>query len=220
MNITKEWNWEKNDDDKWLIPSEEIYYLNNRWKKLNFNKFLDLGCGLGRHSLYMAENGFDVTAFDLSEYGLNNLKELSKAKNLQINTVCGNMLELPFKDDTFDAIMSYQVIYHTDTNNFIKALNEVKRVLKKNGEFFVTMISKNSESFKNSSKHEKLDENTIMINNAKTENNVPHMYVNIDDIKNIFEKWKFLEAPKEIRVYDFKILKYLNAHWNILIQKI
>ncbi len=75
MEITKAWDWSKNTDDQWLIPCMESSYLAEKWKSKGYNSFLDLGCGLGRHSIYMASHGFDVTAVDLSEYGVSHLNK-------------------------------------------------------------------------------------------------------------------------------------------------
>lgn len=53
MSISKPWEWEKETSSLWLEPSEESYYLANRWKAAGFVDILDFGCGLGRHSITM-----------------------------------------------------------------------------------------------------------------------------------------------------------------------
>lgn len=67
MIESKGWNWKIVKDDKaeiWKKPSVESYYLLNRWKEQGKKHFLDLGCGLGRHSILFGKNGFDVSSFD------------------------------------------------------------------------------------------------------------------------------------------------------------
>jgi 2-polyprenyl-3-methyl-5-hydroxy-6-metoxy-1,4-benzoquinol methylase len=49
----------------------------NRWKDKNYKSFLDLGCGLGRHSLLFAQSGFKVSSFDLSEEAVTNVRKRS-----------------------------------------------------------------------------------------------------------------------------------------------
>ena len=61
--MSKEWNWELNKQNVWLNPSVESYYYVNTWKEKGFKKILDLGCGLGRHSILFAKNNFDVYWF-------------------------------------------------------------------------------------------------------------------------------------------------------------
>lgn len=218
--ITKPWDWSKNKDSKWLIPCTESAFLAERWKNLNFSNFLDLGCGLGRHSIYMASHRFNVTSVDLSDYGINYLNEWSKKENLTIKAIVSNMLSLPFPDNSFDCIMAYNVIYHTDTNGFIATLNEVKRILRPGGELFITLISKNTYSFKNADKKRLLDPNTLLRDEDETEKNVPHFYVNIEDIKKLFADWSFELTPVEFCEYNIENTEFYSTHWALLIKKL
>jgi 2-polyprenyl-3-methyl-5-hydroxy-6-metoxy-1,4-benzoquinol methylase len=86
MPISKSWNWKEEKHQIWYNPSEESYYLAAKWKKDGYTKLLDFGCGLGRHSIYFSNQGFDVTAFDLSIDGVNNLINWAKDEVLNIET--------------------------------------------------------------------------------------------------------------------------------------
>ena len=72
MVESKAWKWEIVDKNNtyWNSPAPEIYFLCEKWKQKGFNKFLDIGCGFGRNSIYMAKNGYDVYGFDLSEHSV------------------------------------------------------------------------------------------------------------------------------------------------------
>lgn len=55
---SKSWNWKivnANKEREWLLPSQEVYYLIDRWKTLNKKSVLDLGCGIGRHALLFSK---------------------------------------------------------------------------------------------------------------------------------------------------------------------
>lgn len=67
MAESKEWNWEVEQNSIWLDPCEESYYYCNKWQKEGMHSILDLGCGLGRHAILFAKEGFQVTAVDLSK---------------------------------------------------------------------------------------------------------------------------------------------------------
>ena len=220
MSITKPWDWTKNTNDKWLNPCMESAFLAERWQSNGLAKFLDLGCGLGRHSVYMAQKGFDVTAADLSDLGVSHLKEWAAKENLAVKTAVCNMLTLPFENSSFDCIMAYNVIYHTDTPGVISALDEIKRVLKPGGELFITFISKGTYSFQHAELFKRIDENTLLRDEDDTERDVPHFYVDIADIRKLFAGWSFIEPPKEMSEYKMDNPAYCSKHWTMLLKNV
>ncbi|MCQ2242339.1 methyltransferase domain-containing protein [Treponema sp.] len=182
------WNWNVVTDSYWLNPCEESYYYAVNWKKEGCESVLDLGCGLGRHSILFAKSGYKVTACDISKDAVDHLKKWKKEENLNIRSVLADMKSLPFADNAFDCIFSYHVISHTDTEGFAGIMNEIRRVLRPNGKIFFTLCSKDAWSFTEGN-FPKIDENSIL----KTEGaevNVPHFYVNRDDILRLLPDFK------------------------------
>lgn len=202
--ICKGWDWKENKDNYWLIPDNDVYFLSEHFKQKGFKKILDVGVGLGRHSIFFAQKGFNVSGIDISEYAVNRLKEISDKNNLNIDVRQANMLKLPFDDNNFDAVFSYNVIYHTDTKGFDIVLSEIKRVLRSGGEFYFTMISKNSWTFSSpEAPTRRIDENSIYIDGKESEIDVPHFYVNLDDIKRLFSNdFEFIAPIKEIETTE------------------
>jgi ubiquinone/menaquinone biosynthesis C-methylase UbiE len=191
MIKSKSWNWDIVTDDFWTIPSEDVYYYLKQWLKLDFKRFLDLGCGLGRHSIFFAENGFEVHAFDLSESGLEKFMEQIKNEELNICIKLGDMLSLPYEDNYFDCMLAYHSIYHTDSSGIKQVISEIHRVLKKDGEAFLTFNSKNNPSFiKNI--HRKVDENTIL-KTEENELNIPHYYADVEDLKYLLRDFRIIK---------------------------
>ncbi len=134
MVSSKEWDWKNIKSESWLKPSEESFYYATR--------MLDLGCGLGRHSILFDAKGFKVTAIDLSEYGVNHLREWQKKNGTDFRTVVGDMKKLPFTDNAFDCIYSYHVLSHTDTEGIKQVMSEVHRVLKPGGEIYFDLCAR------------------------------------------------------------------------------
>ncbi len=56
---------------------------------------LDLAAGTGRHALYLARSGFEVSAWDVSPVGLGILKERARAANLEVETQAVDLLRRP-----------------------------------------------------------------------------------------------------------------------------
>lgn len=202
MVKSKEWNWKIVNENCWSEPSEDVYYYLARWKKKDFKKFLDLGCGIGRHSILFAENGFDTYSLDLSQDGINFLNKKTKELGLNIKTVVGDINKLPYKNNTFDCILAYHVISHTDTEGIKIIISEIKRVLKKGGEFFVTLCSKNSPSYKNKN-YPKIDENTI-VKTEEPEKGVPHFYFDLNSVKELFKEFDIIRLRHIEDIFDNK----------------
>ena len=193
------WNWDKVDDAHWAKPSEDVFYFLDRWKDRGLNSILDLGCGIGRHSLLFAEKGFTVTAFDGSESGLARLKASAHDANLPIATAVGDLTSLPFDDEKFDAILAYHSIYHVNSEGMKKALTEVARILRPGGEIYMSIISKTDNSY-TAAKCQTIDDNVRL----KTEVDgtvLPHFFVHYDDIRTLLADWVIL-AVRQVEDLD------------------
>ena len=190
MIKSKEWNWEEVTDNFWNEPSEDVYYYVNRWKKKNYKSFLDLGCGLGRHSLLFAENGFDTYGFDLSQYGVNALDKKARELGLDIKTTVGDINNLPYDSNMFDCLLAYHVISHTDSKGINVIISEINRVLKSKGEFFITLCSKNSPSFSEKG-YPKIDENTV-VKTEEPELNIPHYYSDLENVRVLLKEFELI----------------------------
>jgi SAM-dependent methyltransferase len=68
---------------------------------------LDVACGLGRHALWLAERGWQVTAVDSSPVAMQILEEQSRDKGLSMNLVAADLerREFPIKSQTYDLIV-------------------------------------------------------------------------------------------------------------------
>jgi SAM-dependent methyltransferase len=185
--ISKEWDWEKAEHEYWLEPCEESYYYALKWKRQGYKSILDLGCGLGRHAILFAKSGFEVTAVDLSDYGINHLREWQKKENIEIRTKVCDMNDLPFDDSVFDCIWSHHVMSHTDTEGINKIIKEIERVLKPNGTIYFDLNSKETWRFTEAN-FPKVDENTV-IHQGGVEDGIPHFFAVIDNIESLLKNF-------------------------------
>ncbi len=221
MTKSKGWNWKIASDDinsTWKVPSIESYYLLNRWSNLGFKDFLDLGCGIGRHTVLFAGNGFNTYDFDISKYGLDKIKEWLDSLNLSANLKEGDMLDLPYENDSFDCILCRNVISHQDTLGVKQIIKELYRVLKDNGEVYLTLGSKSTWGFKQTS-WPLIDENTRLRMEEGPEYKVPHFYADYDLIKTLFKDFK-IEFINHIEdFYESNGKTYSSFHYHVLIKK-
>lgn len=96
-------------------------------------KALDVGCGSGVNSIFLAAEGFDVTGLDISEVGLNNTRVKFAENRIAIKAVKSSLDCLPFKDDSFDLIISVGAFECVAFDCAARSVQEAKRVLKNNG---------------------------------------------------------------------------------------
>ena len=104
-------------------------------------KLLELGCGDGVNSLWLAERGFEVTGVDIAPSAIQWADEKLEATTLNVDFQLGNVLDLKnFADETFDFVLDghcFHCIIGQDREAF---LQNAHRVLKKNGIFIVTSM--------------------------------------------------------------------------------
>jgi SAM-dependent methyltransferase len=113
---------------------------------LEGDRFLDLGCGFGRHAFAAARRGAAVVALDAGRDEVVQVRsvlgamveagELS-ADRVRAGGVQGNALVLPFADGTFDRIVASEVLEHIPDD--ATAIAELVRVLRPGGTMAVTV---------------------------------------------------------------------------------
>ncbi|MDP2974096.1 MAG: methyltransferase domain-containing protein [Candidatus Diapherotrites archaeon] len=75
------------DARNWREPDENVVEHVKLFKEEGIHSILDLGCGLGRNSVFLAKSGFSVTAADLSPTAL----EKTKKRRFPPVTLCAVM---------------------------------------------------------------------------------------------------------------------------------
>ena len=192
MTQSKAWDWDKTENPIWRIPSEESHFLAQRWRGLGYKAILDLGCGLGRHAIFFAKHGFQVSAMDLSPEGVKSTSQWARKEGLPVDVREGDMLSLPYDEASFDCLFAYHVISHTDTKGAKKIISEIRRVVKPGGEIYVTLCSKETWSFKEAG-FPVIDENTVRKTDGP-EDGVPHFYVNLDGLLELFGGFEIISV--------------------------
>ncbi len=101
-------------------------------------KIVDVGAGTGRYSVELCHLGHEVTAVELVRRNL----EVLRSKHEKIKTWQGNALDLSFlEENKFDISICFGPMYHLHTQEErLAALNQIKRVTKKNGIIFAAYI--------------------------------------------------------------------------------
>ncbi|WNR45800.1 class I SAM-dependent methyltransferase [Paenibacillus roseipurpureus] len=103
-------------------------------------RILDLCCGMGRHSMALAEFGFEVTGVDLSSVLLEEAVKQDSEK--QVTWIPGDMREVPLTEP-FDAVVNLFTSfgYFDEDEQNERVLHEMHRLLKRNGRFIIDFLN-------------------------------------------------------------------------------
>jgi ubiquinone/menaquinone biosynthesis C-methylase UbiE len=120
----------------------EIYDLLYFCDKYNVGKeVLDCGAGGNYPKLaYFAQKGYDLYGIDSSEEALENAKRFAQKNNIEINFKKADIRDIPYQDESFDVVFSYNTIFHMRKVEIKKAVNEIIRVLKTKGMGYINFI--------------------------------------------------------------------------------
>ena len=114
----------------------------NKIFKTKSNKVLDLACGSGRLSNY-ATSGADASE---------EMLKIAKKKFPKNEFFLAQSNQLPFENESFERCFTFHFIMHLNEENFEKTINEVYRILSKNGTFVFDIPVKNRRKILNQNK--------------------------------------------------------------------
>lgn len=106
-------------------------------------KILDLACGFGRHSVLLAESGFAVTGYDLSDVFLKKAGELADSLAVGLQLQQGDMRDLSY-DGEFDAVINMFTAFgfFESEDDDLKVLKGIRKALKPGGQFLMDVVNR------------------------------------------------------------------------------
>lgn len=130
-----------------LFESPIEKFIFSKWRKRVLSnikgKVLEIGVGTGKNLQYYNYKKVNLTGIDISKGMLSKAKEKAEMNNYPVKLQLANAEKLPFNNNSFDYIIATFVL--CSIPNPIKALTEMKRVLKKEGKIILLehLLSKN-----------------------------------------------------------------------------
>jgi len=105
-------------------------------RKASASRVLDLGCGSGWLSIYLARAGFLVAGIDVAPHAIELAKSWAEKEGLDIQFDCGDIGDLPYPPGSFDAIVANSIFEHLTYDLAAATLSQLKTVLSPGGIFF------------------------------------------------------------------------------------
>ena len=190
----------------------EVVEFANHMKRAGSRDVLDLGCGAGRHSVYLANQGFTVVGSDISPTAVRKLVARSKNPSFQnLLPVNADMTSLPFEDEIFDALVSTNVLHHTTTAGIGKTVAEVFRVMKSGAIGFITTLSEHD--YKNGLGKE-LEHGTYVMTEGD-ELGIVHHFFTREELLASFERFEIVSVSEQL----IPIENGTRAHFHLKFRK-
>ena len=169
------WN-ERYNRPEYVFGTEPNAFLNSVVKTIPSGRVLSIGEGEGRNAVFVAEEGYDVTAVDLSPKGLEKAKKLADTHGVQLKTVVADLTLFDFGKDSWDGIISIFCHLPPDVRPIIH--QKIKTGLKPGGVFIVEAYTPLQISFGTGGPKD------------------PRMMMRLDILQKDFEGFEFVRAQE------------------------
>lgn len=138
--------------DKAYSSNDYVYgktpnnFLSDNFESLPKGRILLLGEGEGRNSVFLASQGYSVTAVDISPVGLEKARKLAEEAGVNIETICADLESYDLGEQCWDGIVS--IFCHLPPNTRKAVHQQIKTALKPSGVFLVEGYTPEQLNFK------------------------------------------------------------------------
>lgn len=199
-----------------IFRQPQLYRFLNLCNENNLEKsVLDCGAGGNYPPLALFSSlGYRTCGIELSESQIKEASNFSKEHNIELNISKGDIRKLPFEDESFSYVYSYNTIFHMKKVDIEKAVNEIKRVLKPGGLCLINFLSINDEDYGNG-----IMQGDGEFLQVERNEEVIHTYYDICEAEKHFNDMKILFKENRVleRIYDGKMIR--QGYVDYIVQK-
>lgn len=170
-----------------------LYYCNESPLE---KKVVDCGAGGNMPPLGLFfEAGYETIGIEMDEQQIQKAEDFAKKHGMALNIRQGDIRQLPFKNEEIPYLYSFGTIFHMSKKEVRHTIEEIKRVLMKEGLCYINLLGK--EDFRcgqgiQIGDGEYLQEECGM--------QIPHAYFEVDEADEYFKDMEILY--KENRIYE------------------
>ena len=168
--------------DEFAYGKEPNVFIKEKLPLLKTGKILFPAEGEGRNSVYAAQLGWDVSAFDYSTKGKERADDLAKSKNVKIKYTVSGFLNECYKPNEFDAICLTFVHFEPEIKTEMH--KRLDRYLKPGGYIVLEAFSK---------EHSEINKINPTVGGPPNAN----LMYSMDEIKHDFVNYEIIELRKQ-----------------------
>ncbi len=198
---------------RWREPNELVQELAALWLAQREGwRVLDLGCGAGRHVVYLRRLGFVVDGVDVAPNGLRYARQWLSEEGLQAALTRADMTALPYASRQYDLIIALYAIHHNPLQQVRRTLGEMWRILRPMGQALLTVPS--TRTFRYGAGTE-LEYHTY-IPGVGADGEVPHHYFDLEELALELRPW----VVRRVQLVEDEIAgQGLSSHWAVWLEK-
>ena len=178
-------------------------------------KTIDLGCGIGRNTLYLVEQGYRVTAVDFAESALEKFHHTLE-KSPYSDRVTLKQIDLakplPFADDSFDIAIDIVTTMSLTPQEIVGLEAELRRIMRPDG-LFLTYVLSDDDGFLAATAP---SQTTTTIKKTGITDN----YFSEKRLRELYKHWHVLELAKVEKIDFFYGKNYTRRIWWVLLRNI
>ncbi|BDR75917.1 class I SAM-dependent methyltransferase [Clostridium tetani] len=202
---------------KW--PDENVIRFMNRSFRENKNniKVLDLGCGAGRNTVALMEEGFQLYACDYSKECIEVTRNrCEKFKDSKVKIKQNSSTDIPIKDNQLDSVVACGSLFYNNLQDRKLIMLNINRILKKGGVFWANWRSTEDSMYK---KGKEIERNFYMLDTDGREG-LAYYFATIEDLKELYNYAGFEIYNIEKSEFITNNLKEKSSWYHISAKKI
>ena len=203
---------------RWKSPHEKLGPLAAAMRERGMRRVLDLGCGGGRHLVYLASQGFEIYGTDVDPHGLACARGWLAQEGRPVHLAVADMEALPYPGGFFAAVVSTYVIHHNVVEGIQRTLAGVRRVLQPGGWFFATVRAWcGPEDWRGP----EIEPGTWLVREPDCDVPAPHHLFHEDELRAVWAGFHIIELERnEYERVDESGQPKLSAHWEVWAERV
>ena len=150
---------------------------------------IDLGCGIGNYTIYIATKGFNVTGIDISTSAISIAKKKAKEKGVECNFLVVDIVSNieDFKIN-FDFAYDWELLHHIFPEKRQKYVENVYKILNPKAKYLSVSFSEKDPCFGGQGKYRETPLGTVLYFSSE------------EELKNLFESYFKIIELKTIEI--------------------